>query len=232
MDELLGQLRNKTGWQEYIFYSPRGKTYPHIHEDVPTKHLKRLGYAGKLTAHGWRSVVLTVGQDVLKFPFYTIQRQMGHLLGDKVREAYDRSKILEERKEFLDSCKFAAAEEFIRDLPEKYETLIGENGIRLSGGQKQRISIARAILKNPSILILDEATSSLDTESEFLVQKAIDNLMEDRTVLVIAHRLTTVENANTIVVMKDGKIADSGSHKDLLKKDGVYTRLYKKQFKS
>ena len=85
----------------------------------------------------------------------------------------------------------------------------------MSGGQRQRIAIARAILKNPSILILDEATSSLDTESEFLVQKAIDNLMEDRTVLVIAHRLTTVENADTIVVMKDGKIADSGSHKDL-----------------
>ena len=104
--------------------------------------------------------------------------------------------------------------------------------MRLSGGQRQRIAIARAILKNPSILILDEATSSLDTESEFLVQKAIDNLMEDRTVLVIAHRLTTVENADTIVVMKDGKIADSGSHKDLLEKDGVYTRLYKKQFKS
>ena len=110
IDELLGQLRNKTGWQEYIFYSPRGKTYPHIHEDVPTKHLKRLGYAGKLTAHGWRSVVLTVGQDVLKFPFYTIQRQMGHLLGDKVREAYDRSKILEERKEFLDSWTCALFE--------------------------------------------------------------------------------------------------------------------------
>ena len=102
----------------------------------------------------------------------------------------------------------------------------------MSGGQRQRIAIARAILKNPSILILDEATSSLDNESEFLVQKAIDNLMRDRTVLVIAHRLTTVENADTIVVMKDGKIADYGSHEDLLKKDGVYTRLYNKQFKS
>ena len=130
------------------------------------------------------------------------------------------------------AAKNANAYDFIIDQPNGFDTVIGEKGVRLSGGQRQRIAIARAILKNPSILILDEATSSLDTESEFLVQKAIDNLMEDRTVLVIAHRLTTVENADTIVVMKDGKIADSGSHKNLLEKDGVYTRLYKKQFKS
>jgi subfamily B ATP-binding cassette protein MsbA len=121
--------------------------------------------------------------------------------------------------------------DFILEQPNGFETMIGEKGVRLSGGQRQRIAIARAILKNPSILILDEATSSLDTESEYLVQKAIDNLMADRTVLVIAHRLTTVENADTIVVMKDGQIVDVGAHNDLLKKDGVYTRLYKKQFK-
>ena len=134
--------------------------------------------------------------------------------------------------QLYEAAKNANAYDFIIDQPNGFDTVIGEKGVRLSGGQRQRIAIARAILKNPSILILDEATSSLDTESEFLVQKAIDNLMEDRTVLVIAHRLTTVENADTIVVMKDGKIADSGSHKDLLEKDGVYTRLYKKQFKS
>ena len=134
--------------------------------------------------------------------------------------------------QLYEAAKNANAYDFIIDQPNGFDTIIGEKGVRLSGGQRQRIAIARAILKNPSILILDEATSSLDTESEFLVQKAIDNLMEDRTVLVIAHRLTTVESADTIVVMKDGKIADSGSHKDLLEKDGVYTRLYKKQFKS
>ena len=134
--------------------------------------------------------------------------------------------------QLYEAAKNANAYDFIIDQPNGFDTIIGEKGVRLSGGQRQRIAIARAILKNPSILILDEATSSLDTESEFLVQKAIDNLMEDRTVLVIAHRLTTVENADTIVVMRDGKIADSGSHKDLLEKDGVYTRLYKKQFKS
>ena len=130
------------------------------------------------------------------------------------------------------AAKNANAYDFISEQPNGFDTVIGEKGVRLSGGQRQRIAIARAILKNPSILILDEATSSLDTESEYKVQKAIDNLMADRTVLVIAHRLSTVENADTIVVMKEGKVSDFGSHEDLLKKDGVYTRLYKKQFKS
>ena len=130
------------------------------------------------------------------------------------------------------AAKNANAYDFISEQPNGFETVIGEKGVRLSGGQRQRIAIARAILKNPSILILDEATSSLDTESEYKVQKAIDNLMADRTVLVIAHRLSTVESADKIVVMEDGEIADFGSHQDLLKKDGVYTRLYKKQFKS
>ena len=130
------------------------------------------------------------------------------------------------------AAKNANAYDFISKQPNGFETVIGEKGVRLSGGQRQRIAIARAILKNPSILILDEATSSLDTESEFKVQKAIDNLMADRTVLVIAHRLSTVESADKIIVMEDGEIADFGSHQDLLKKDGVYTRLYKKQFKS
>ena len=123
-------------------------------------------------------------------------------------------------------------ENFVNNLPQKLDTNVGNLGSKISGGQRQRIAIARAILKNPSILILDEATSSLDTESEYKVQKAIDNLMADRTVLVIAHRLSTVESADKIVVMEDGEIADFGSHQDLLKKDGVYTRLYKKQFKS
>ena len=124
----------------------------------------------------------------------------------------------------------ANAIEFIEDMPLGFETVIGEKGVKLSGGQKQRIAIARAILKNPPILILDEATSSLDTESEQLVQQAIEQLMKDRTVLVIAHRLSTVRNANKIIVMEKGRIIEKGKHSELYQKDGVYRRLYKLQF--
>ena len=131
-----------------------------------------------------------------------------------------------------EAAENANALDFINKQPNGFDTVIGEKGVRLSGGQRQRIAIARAILKNPAILILDEATSSLDTESEYLVQKAIDNLMADRTVLVIAHRLTTVENADSIVAMENGHIVETGTHQDLLKQDGIYTRLYNKQFKS
>ena len=129
------------------------------------------------------------------------------------------------------AAKNANALDFIKEQPEGFETMIGEKGVRLSGGQRQRIAIARGILKNPPILILDEATSSLDTESEYLVQTAIDNLMADRTVLVIAHRLTTVENADSILVMDSGQIVASGTHQELLNQEGIYTRLYNKQFK-
>ena len=131
-----------------------------------------------------------------------------------------------------EAAENANALDFINKQPNGFDTVNGEKGVRLSGGQRQRIAIARAILKNPAILILDEATSSLDTESEYLVQKAIDNLMADRTVLVIAHRLTTVENADSIVAMENGQIVETGTHQDLLKQDGIYTRLYNKQFKS
>ena len=129
------------------------------------------------------------------------------------------------------AAKNANALDFIKEQPEGFETIIGEKGVRLSGGQRQRIAIARGILKNPPILILDEATSSLDTESVYLVQTAIDNLMADRTVLVIAHRLTTVENADSILVIDSGQVIASGTHQELLSQEGLYTRLYNKQFK-
>ena len=143
---------------------------------------------------------------------------------------YGLQNVSEERMK--NAAKNANALDFINEQPEGFNTVIGEKGIRLSGGQRQRIAIARGILKNPPILILDEATSSLDTESEHLVQIAIDNLMAERTVLVIAHRLATVENADNILVMDNGKIVASGTHQELLSQGGLYTRLYKKQFKS
>lgn len=128
------------------------------------------------------------------------------------------------------AAKTANAHDFIQNLPEGYKTIIGEKGVKLSGGQRQRISIARAILKDPAILILDEATSALDTESERLVQAAIDRLMEHRTVLVVAHRLSTVMHANVIFVIENGKILASGTHGQLLKTSQLYQKLYEMQF--
>ena len=129
------------------------------------------------------------------------------------------------------SLQIAAADEFIKKLPKGYDTLIGENGIRLSGGQKQRISIARAILKEVSIILLDEATSSLDAESEEIVQNAILNLTKNKTTLVIAHRLSTIHKADIIFVLKNGSILNSGNHNFLIENCDEYKSLYKKQLK-
>jgi len=147
----------------------------------------------------------------------------------KANIAYANSKASHE--EIVEACNFAAANEFIKKLPEGYDTIIGENGVKLSGGQKQRLSIARAILKKSPIILLDEATSSLDADSEEVVQNAISNLIKNKTTLVIAHRLSTIHNADQIFVLKNGTIIDSGSHDYLIEKSNEYKSLYQKQLK-
>ncbi|HHV42745.1 MAG TPA: ABC transporter ATP-binding protein [Clostridiaceae bacterium] len=142
--------------------------------------------------------------------------------------AYGRPGATEE--EIVDAAKKANIHDFIMSLPQGYETMMGERGIRFSGGQKQRISIARVFLKNPSILIMDEATSSLDNESELFIQSSLDELSRDRTTLVIAHRLSTIKNADHILVLTDEGIVEQGNHSDLLEKDGLYSYLYNLQF--
>ena len=129
------------------------------------------------------------------------------------------------------AIKAAHVDEFLHELPNGLDTMVGEHGLRLSGGQRQRIAIARAIYKNAPILILDEATSALDNKSERYVQDALETLMQDRTSLVIAHRLSTIESADTILVMDAGRIIEQGSHKELLRQKGLYAELHKAQDK-
>jgi subfamily B ATP-binding cassette protein MsbA len=131
--------------------------------------------------------------------------------------------------DIVHAAQLAYAHEFIEELPQGYHTIIGERGVKLSGGQRQRIAIARALLKNPPILILDEATSELDAEAEFIFQKALANVVEGRTVFVIAHRLATVMKADRIVVVDGGQIAEMGTHEDLLAHKGLYNRLHSLQ---
>ena len=153
------------------------------------------------------------------------------LFGGSIREniAYGKPDATEE--EIFKAAKQANALDFVNGFPEKFETLVGERGIKLSGGQRQRIAIARALLKNPSILILDEATSSLDSKSEKLVQEALETLMEGRTSIIIAHRLSTIRNADAILVLNEGKISEQGTHKELLEiENGVYKNLSNLQF--
>ena len=132
--------------------------------------------------------------------------------------------------EVMAAARAAFAEEFILRLPEGYQTFLGERGVRLSGGQRQRIAIARAMLKNPPLLLLDEATSALDAESERMVQAALEAAMADRTTLVIAHRLATVQKADRIIVMEQGRIVEEGNHVELMRRDGLYAKLARMQF--
>ncbi len=160
----------------------------------------------------------------------SIVSQTTILFNDTVRNNIAYGDVTKGEDEIIEAAKAANAHDFIMSLPNGYDTIIGEQGVRLSGGQRQRLSIARALLKDAPILILDEATSSLDSESEREVQKALNRLMEGRTVFVIAHRLSTVRGADRIITLKDGRIVEMGTHEELLSKGGEYARLYNLQF--
>jgi len=134
-------------------------------------------------------------------------------------------------EEIIEAAKKANIHEFIMTLNEGYDTYVGERGVKLSGGQKQRISIARVFLKNPPILILDEATSALDNESEAIIQKSLEELSKGRTAIIVAHRLSTIKNADNIIVITSEGIEEKGTHEELMCKEGIYTRLYNAQFK-
>ena len=171
----------------------------------------------KVSLSSLRSSVALVSQEPILFD-----------MSIKENIAFGRQNATDE--EIIYAAKSASAHDFIMNLPKDYSTIIGEKGFSLSGGQKQRVSIARAFLKNAPILLLDEATSSLDSESEFAVQKTINTLMKDRTTLVIAHRLSTIENADKIIVLNEGNIEETGTHIELINNSGLYKKLYERQF--
>jgi subfamily B ATP-binding cassette protein MsbA len=166
----------------------------------------------QITKHSLRGLMGLVTQDSILF-------------NDTIKNNVSLGKSDATEDEIIDALKIANAWEFVKNLPLGLETNIGDSGNKLSGGQKQRLSIARAVLKNPPIMILDEATSALDTESEKLVQKALENMMKNRTSIVIAHRLSTIQNADLIVVMHQGEIVEQGKHDNLLSQNGIYRKL-------
>ena len=149
------------------------------------------------------------------------------MFSGSIRENIEYGKPGASTEEIIAAAKLAGADEFIKELPQGYDTYVGERGVKLSGGQKQRISIARVFLKNPPLLILDEATRALDNESEKLVQASLEKLAHGRTTFTIAHRLTTIRNADKIVVLTDEGIAEQGTHNELMAAGGMYSKLYK-----
>ena len=177
------------------------------------------------------------GHDVRDVTLASLREQVGivpqetNLFNDTVYNNILYGRLDATRDEVIAAAKAANADEFIQQLPKGYDTQLGDRGVNISGGQRQRISIARAILKNPRILILDEATSALDTESERIVQEALDRLMVGRTSFVIAHRLSTIQNAAKIIVLDKGSIVEEGTHQQLMAKHGLYAHLHDIQFK-
>jgi ATP-binding cassette subfamily B protein len=172
------------------------------------------------------------GQDLRDVTIPSLRKRVGYVSQDTflfygtVAENIAYGTFDASREEVIEAAKAAEAHDFIENLPEGYDTEVGERGVKLSGGQRQRISIARAILKDPAILVLDEATSDVDTETEMLIQRSLDELTEDRTTFAIAHRLSTIKDADQIVVLEGGRIVERGGHDDLLSEDGLYAHLW------
>ena len=181
--------------------------------------------------------VSIAGVDVRDFDLKYLRSCIGvvtqdtYLFNGTIRDNLLYAKEDATQQEIEDACRIANLHEFISNQPDGYDTVVGNRGLKLSGGEKQRLSIARVILKNPRILILDEATSALDSISENAIQDALEVLMQGRTSIVIAHRLSTVLKADRILVVKDGVIAEQGSHEELLRRDGTYRELYETQFR-
>jgi subfamily B ATP-binding cassette protein MsbA len=182
--------------------------------------------------------VLVDGVDVREVQLLSLREQIGLvpqetlLFGGTVYENLRYGRLDATRAEIEDAARAANAHDFILALPQGYDTLVGERGVKLSGGQRQRVAIARALLKDPRILLLDEATASLDSESEGLVQEALGRLMRGRTTVIIAHRLSTVHIAHRIAVLDGGRVVELGTHADLMAQGGLYERLYSLQFRT
>jgi ATP-binding cassette subfamily B protein/subfamily B ATP-binding cassette protein MsbA len=242
-DVLDGRVRGEIIFKDVSFHYNQGdNVLENINLNIPASHsIALVGPTGvgkstlvSLIPRFYDVVsgsILLDGKDIRQVTLESLRRQISIVLQDvflfhgSVRENILFGYAGANESDLVNAAKIANAHEFIVNLPEGYDTLIGERGVKLSGGQKQRLSIARAVLKNAPILILDEATSSVDTETELLIQQALDRLMAGRTAIIIAHRLSTIRNANTIVVLEGKGIAEMGSHDELLTRQGLYWRL-------
>jgi len=242
--ELTGRAQGAISFREVSFRYANGDTVLEgITLDIPAHHVVALvgpTGVGKSTLVSLiprfydvcRGVITLDGHDIRTLTLESLRRQISIVLQDvflfhgTVRENILFGRPDASEAEVIAAAQIANAHTFICALPDGYDTLIGERGVKLSGGQKQRLSIARAVLKDAPILILDEATSSVDTETEFLIQQALERLMVGRTTIIIAHRLSTIRNADTIVVLDGKHIVEMGTHEQLLARDGLYRRLY------
>src|SRR5690606_17000104 len=245
----LGTVEGRITFHDVSFsYDERQEVLHHINLDIaPGEIIALVGPsgAGKSTIFNLiprfydpTSGSITIdGVDLRSVTQASLRQQIGIvpqetlLFGGTIRENIRYGRLDATEDEIIAAAKAANAHDFIVSLPDGYETLVGERGIRLSGGQRQRIAIARAILKDPRVLLLDEATSSLDSESEHEVQEALARLMQNRTTVIIAHRLSTVRVAHRIAVLDSGNIIELGSHEELMAKNGLYAKLYEMQFR-